>query len=914
MKLSPAYLLVIITFWCLNTTAQQLFPPIQNYTSVEYHAASQNWDISLDENGIIYSANNQGLLSYDGQRWELFQQKSGAIIRSVYVKGNRIYTGSYRDFGYWSRDAKGRMDYTSLVPAALKAEMQSEEFWGILPYKDAIYFRSFGSIYKLEGEQVKLVKKIVSNKMTVYKDKLLLALSKEGLCFLNEKGEFLPLPHQEILKGKVVEDMLVVGDKLLVGTRDGLYQFDGTKFRLFPDERLLKELKGAEFNRMMALSSDELVIGTVKNGIIDYRISEKNYRIYDRNSGLQNNTVLGMAKRDGKIWLGLDNGIDEIGLTSSVHYYTDKTGELGSVYDLAFQEGQLYLASNTGAYTFRNDKLQVVKGSRGHTWNLAQIDHELYVSHNTGTYKVRNDEFVPIEKRTGSFQVLPVYDDPKVLLVGTYTGISTYKPASGEIRRIGGLDFPVKKMIFEDPHTIWAAHPYEGTYRIKLGDDLKNAVSVKKISAINGNGNFKGGLYKINNQIAVLEKGKWYRYNSFQDSLEVFKELKDLENFKLLYEGNDQFWFVNTKNNSLYFTDFDKEEVTISHSVLNDRLVKGNENIVKANDSTFFVTLKDGFATVNIHRLLAENENQKIPEPILLGVKDSDASYALDSRPEIPYQQATEVKFRAALPGSEASVLKYELTGAGNQKGEVTNGIIKFQNLTDGDYILKLFAVGPQKNTSGIRSFKFMVAPPWYLSAPMKLIYVILILSAIWFLYWFNKRKLARHQQALEEKFEKEHQERLNQIEKERLLNEINLKRKELANTTMLAAKKNEVLMEIQGELNKDKEKFSNQFRIKHIMSKINKAIKDKDEWKVFETNFNELHEDFFRDLLEKYPKLTNKDLKLCSYLRMNLTTKEIAPLMGISVRGVEVHRYRLRKKMELDKKENLGKFLIKNF
>lgn len=163
-------------------------------------------------------------------------------------------------------------------------------------------------------------------------------------------------------------------------------------------------------------------------------------------------------------------------------------------------------------------------------------------------------------------------------------------------------------------------------------------------------------------------------------------------------------------------------------------------------------------------------------------------------------------------------------------------------------------------------------------------------------------------------KYQKEHEERMNHLEKERLIQEINLKRKELANSTMMAARKNEVLMEIQGELNKDKNKFSNEYRLKHIMSKINRAIKDKDEWKVFETNFNELHEDFFKDLLDKYPNLSNKDLKLCSYLKMNLTSKEIAPLIGISVRGVEVHRYRLRKKMDLDSSENLTNFLISTF
>ena len=240
--------------------------------------------------------------------------------------------------------------------------------------------------------------------------------------------------------------------------------------------------------------------------------------------------------------------------------------------------------------------------------------------------------------------------------------------------------------------------------------------------------------------------------------------------------------------------------------------------------------------------------------------------------------------------------------------------MINLQNLDHGNYELELLAIGPQANIAEKSSFGFSIKPPWYLSNLMKLVYILAFLALIGLVYWFNQLKLKKHQLLLEEKFEKEHQERINNLEKERLVSQINLKRKELANTTMVAAKKNEMLMEIQNELSKDKNSFSNEFKMKHILNKINRAIKNKDEWEVFETNFNELHEDFFKDILKNYPKLTSKDLKLCSYLKMNLTSKEIAPLMGISVRGVEVHRYRLRKKMGLNKKENLTNFLIKNY
>jgi DNA-binding CsgD family transcriptional regulator len=196
----------------------------------------------------------------------------------------------------------------------------------------------------------------------------------------------------------------------------------------------------------------------------------------------------------------------------------------------------------------------------------------------------------------------------------------------------------------------------------------------------------------------------------------------------------------------------------------------------------------------------------------------------------------------------------------------------------------------------------------------MKFLYILSLVLLVVLIYYVIRIILQKQRQLLKIRYKKEHEEKVSKLEKEQLINEINLKRKELANSTMMAARKNEVLMQIQAELNKDKSKFSNQSRLKHIMNKINNAVKNDDEWQVFETNFNEVHEDFFKDLLAKYPKLSNRDLKLCAYLKMNLTSKEIAPLMGISVRGVEVHRYRLRKKIHVENSENLTNWLIANF
>src|SRR5690606_15003026 len=117
--------------------------------------------------------------------------------------------------------------------------------------------------------------------------------------------------------------------------------------------------------------------------------------------------------------------------------------------------------------------------------------------------------------------------------------------------------------------------------------------------------------------------------------------------------------------------------------------------------------------------------------------------------------------------------------------------------------------------------------------------------------------------------------------------------------------------LEIQNELRRIRKDNVNEYRVKSLIARTTEVIHNQEDWQVFETNFNELHDDFFKRLVQRYPKLTSKDMKLCGYLKMNLTSKEIAPLMGITSRGVEIHRYRLRKKLELDKDQDLVKFLL---
>jgi DNA-binding CsgD family transcriptional regulator len=98
---------------------------------------------------------------------------------------------------------------------------------------------------------------------------------------------------------------------------------------------------------------------------------------------------------------------------------------------------------------------------------------------------------------------------------------------------------------------------------------------------------------------------------------------------------------------------------------------------------------------------------------------------------------------------------------------------------------------------------------------------------------------------------------------------------------------------------------------MQRVMRLIDKHLVPNQHWEHFEELFNQLHENFMQRLKDQYPQLTSRDLKLCAYLRMNLDSKEIASLMGLSVRGAEDLRYRVRKKMQLDTTTNLAEFIL---
>ncbi|MEM9984779.1 MAG: triple tyrosine motif-containing protein, partial [Bacteroidota bacterium] len=248
----------------------------------------------------------------------------------------------------------------------------------------------------------------------------------------------------------------------------------------------------------------------------------------------------------------------------------------------------------------------------------------------------------------------------------------------------------------------------------------------------------------------------------------------------------------------------------------------------------------------------------------------------------------------------------------------------EYSNLTPGSYTFEVQAQNYRGNASSIKTFAFEIRPPWYASSPALFSYGVVLLSMLVGLVLLPRRRFEKEKAELTSAHQKEQaeqqqvieatQDKLSHLIQEKLEAEVQHQSQQLATATMHLLQKNESLAHVKRTVEKvldQHPKHPGKEDLKIIVKELSQEEQFEKDWEQFAAHFDQVHAGFLRRLQESYPQLTPKDTRLCAYLRMNLSTKEIAPLMNISVRGVEISRYRLRKKLDLPKETNLNEFMM---
>jgi DNA-binding CsgD family transcriptional regulator/heme exporter protein D len=245
-------------------------------------------------------------------------------------------------------------------------------------------------------------------------------------------------------------------------------------------------------------------------------------------------------------------------------------------------------------------------------------------------------------------------------------------------------------------------------------------------------------------------------------------------------------------------------------------------------------------------------------------------------------------------------------------------------NLPAGTFTFRVKAKTNLGQESNIDSYSFIILPPWYNTWWAYLIYVLVLAGLTYAIHTQHRKLLLKQQEKHEEeqrqlqylyKLELENsQKEIIALRNQKLKAELEGKNSELASVAMHVVHKGEILSKIKDELvrlKKTSEAEGTNDNVSKLIKSLNEEARLDQEWDQFAAHFDSIHGDFIKVLKTAYPNLTHNDVKLCTYLHMNLSSKEIAQLLNISVRGVEISRYRLRKKLQIPTETNLYYFFL---
>ncbi|WP_316800090.1 triple tyrosine motif-containing protein [Pedobacter frigidisoli] len=952
----PLFLLAALSFRLHASDIKSIgVPYIENYPKSVYASGNQNWSIAKDQNGVMYFGNAEGLLTFDGRYWQKYKMPNRQIVRAVATdhKG-KIYTGSFGEFGYWSLK-NNRLSYSSLTKLLPKGITVTDEIWKIYTDQDRVIFQSFSRIFIYKNNRIEVVKS-PSSFLFLHK------VNKRYLVEVLEKGLFelignklRPIPGSEILgKEGILSILPYKNGGFIIGTsKNGLFTYDGKTFS--PLNTLANSyLKTYQLNNGAVLMGKYFAYGTILNGLI---IIDENGRVVQRinkSSGLQNNTVLSLfADDEQNLWTGLDNGIDRIELNSPLYFYFDKTGQFGTVYSSIIFNGKIYLGTNQGLFysnwnpesELNSFNFRLIPNSQGQVWELTVIDNELICGHNSGTFKVLGDEIQWLSRTGGGWTIKKLNSNPGYLIQGTYVGLTLFSKTAGSAlkfeRKIGGFDAPSRFIEQDAKGDVWVSHAYKGLYKLTLNSDYSKVTATRYFDEKNGlPGNYNINIFNLENRIVFSSDAGFYTYDELSNKFTKYDVLnKKLGSFetsnKIINAGNKKYWFINHGKTALVnFSEPGKLEIDSNQfSLLDGRMVQYYENISKISNAIYLISVDDGFVIYNTTQNQS-NVNRKLPKVLIRRLDDITDKYHTISETgnnerdiEIPYSR-NNIRISFSLPYYRQAKVKYQffLEGYSKEWSDWNFASQKdFTNLGSGTYVFKVRAKINDNSVSDITNFEFEVLRPWYLNNWAILIYIILLAFILRAGKQVYEKKLTRDSKKISDRLQAEKEEVLRQeaeinekqihkLQTEKLQAELASKNRELANSAMTLVYKNELLQKLSDEIMKLKDENGKKLsddQTRKIQKVINDGMNDERDWHLFENSFNEAHESFFKKLKAQHPDLVPNDLKLCAYLRMNMSSKEMSSLLNISVRGVEIRRYRLRKKLEVAHDKNLTEFLM---
>ena len=866
-------------------------PPLQSFPPYEYNNAGKIWDICSAPNGIVYMAADRGLLEYDGKNWQQFKGSDGFTRSVLVVNDSLIYTGSDLDFGVWEKNKYQGFDYTSLYPFQEDLQDVNEEFWNIYRSNQDVFFVSSQSIYIYRKPQlVKIAAPSAFTGSFWVNDNLYFSDRNNGLYVLEGFAlqKVLDIPNDTDVH---IAGVYPLRDDLVIVTRDaGLYLFEEGGLRPL-NNALSQQLQQAKVFSFERIGSNHVAFGTVLKGLFIADLDAQVVHHMNRHKGLPSNTILSLHHSPaGKLWLGMDYGVASLDLESRYTTFYDYRGDFGTAYTAILKDDVFYLGTNQGLYSSKWEDLnnnleyfrfELIPGTEGQVWTLENVNNQVLMGHDRGLYAINGNTAEQLSDREGVWTIIQYKD---YLLTGNYNGISIFH-RSGDTwlfqKKMDLIYGSCNQLIIEEDDVLWVNIPNFGVIRAVLDTNL----------------------YPIERLIFPLDDFA---------SKDVFL----LKNDQGIHVLTDDLQF--TYNHSL--EEFVEKEQPTYFPRIKDQLA-GVFLPRKLHPDYQFLPLYNGFALKYIKPGV---EAAAIINPLILRMLEAFNNHErlkLYPGAKVTYQ-LNNISMEVIVPNRESVSYQYRLSDSDEWSEWQADNTIELLGLKHGLHRITVRARVNDQVTDG-KTISFRVSAPLYLKWYAFMVYFLLLGLLVYIVLSWQKISLKKQKKlmllkqktSLRQQTEK-HKQEIMQLEQKRLQTEYDalkqlLKSKtiELANKARDNEEKNRLLLNLKDKCEKaQKNPALFEMKWREMQRILDSYLKIQDN--TFEIQMDELHQEFFRKLKDRFSELSNNDLRMCAYLKIGLNTKEIAELLNIQPSSFYISRSRLRKKLSLKPEEDLYHFL----
>ncbi len=472
-------------------------PFFRYYSPQEHGGGVQNWDVVQDRRGVVFVANNDGILEFDGVRWRLIQTPNRNMVRSLAMDGaGRVYVGAVGEIGYLAPDSNGKMGFVSLADRARQAGVTLKTVvQRTFATPEGVYFQTNECLLLLGRNGVQVWRPSTSFHVSfLVNGRLFVRQTGLGLMELR-KGKLALIPGGERFAVERVGFMLpwdgpeAVGapereGRILIGSRaQGLFLYDGAAITPLATEAD-PLLQTGLLSHAVWFGDGTLALATIQGGLLCLDREGRLLMQLDKRTGLATDTVYHLEKEgEHGLWLATEKGLVHVEWPSSMMLFDGRFGLEGSVIALCRHRGTLYVATSQGVYflesfqrpgeTVGSVRFQHVAGIKAQCWSFLPLGDRLLVANFKGVFEIRGDQADLVRlSDTPSLCLYRSRRDPSRLFVGLGNGLASIRMAGADPRfwidegEIPGIGEEIRTMAELADGRLWLGSAAQGALRI----------------------------------------------------------------------------------------------------------------------------------------------------------------------------------------------------------------------------------------------------------------------------------------------------------------------------------------------------------------------------------------------------------------------------------------------------------------